>query len=92
MSACSTYYLGGLCLRKCSEGCRLGLAEEPEAYGDYTCRDWDNLQIASVPVCEWGDEIPCSFMSALGLSCRALNTGCHKLAGNLPDDPGFCLR
>lgn len=82
-SSCNTLYAGGTCQLSCDltkpETCR-GYSMDKK--GDYECRAWQNLGLATTPVCDYGLTMHCSaFEEPTGmLSCA--NLGVDKTGMN----------
>jgi len=72
------YYGGGLCMKSCTlanaKSCRNNTGDY---YGDYECRQWNNLQIGgtavtSGPVCDFGGMECDTFGTSSTLSCASV--------------------
>jgi len=102
-TACNSLSDGGRCQKSCALADAASCRDHPsDLYGDYECRAWNNLSLASGPVCDFGPKVPCSFFAGTSLDCAALggagnptSMACRSLDGqvlaNKYDATGFCL-
>jgi hypothetical protein len=109
-STCNNVYIGGMCQKTCdlltASTCR---GSSLDKLGDYECRAWNNLYyttssgklyISSVPVCDYGPSMPCTFFQSSGYGCdvvglspNSTSMSCRDLKNTVLsqyDPTGFC--